>query len=273
MVPRPVRGGHHRARRAHRRARCAARSTSRSCAAASTRSRRRHDVLRTVIVADGASRGPVVLPVAPMPDRRVRRATAIRRARADPGRARRRARFDLEHEPPILVTIVRVADDHHVLSVVMHHVASDGWSFAVFFQELAALYGALRDGRPSPLPEPAGPVRGLRRRGSAAAASEAFERQLEYWRQQLAGPLPRVRDPARLRPPGAAHLRRRPGRGPPSRATLVARPRGARQALRGHAVHDAARRLRGRRRPATPASATSSSAPRWPDGCARSSSR
>ena len=53
--------------------------------------------------------------------------------------------FDLEHDPPIFVTLVRVADDHHVLSVVMHHVTS-ATSFAVFFNELQALYGAFPRG-------------------------------------------------------------------------------------------------------------------------------
>ena len=35
----------------------------------------------------------------------------------------------------------------------MHHIASDGWSLAVFERELTALYEAYSAGRPSPLPQ------------------------------------------------------------------------------------------------------------------------
>ena len=53
--------------------------------------------------------------------------------------------FDLEREFPIMVRLIRMTDDDHVLSVVMHHVASDGWSFQVFFADLGrALHGVHR---------------------------------------------------------------------------------------------------------------------------------
>ncbi len=35
----------------------------------------------------------------------------------------------------------------------MHHIASDGWSMGVLVREIAALYAAFAEGRPSPLPE------------------------------------------------------------------------------------------------------------------------
>ena len=207
---------------------------------------RRHDVLRTVIVGDAGRPRPVVLPVAPMP-------VVEHDVHGDLGELarileREAARtFDLAHEPPVLVTIVRVGDDHHVLSVVMHHIASDGWSFAVFFRELAALYGTLREGRPSPLPELAIQYEDYawwQRHG----ASEAFERQLDYWRRQLAGPLPAFEIPTDHRRPSrhtfaGAQVQVRP----PEHAPRP--PRGPRQVLRGDAVHDDARCVRGRRRP------------------------
>ena len=41
----------------------------------------------------------------------------------------------------------------HVLFVAIHHLVSDGWSFAVMMQELVQLYQAFVEGKPSPLPE------------------------------------------------------------------------------------------------------------------------
>ncbi|MFG1810664.1 amino acid adenylation domain-containing protein [Streptomyces sp. NPDC049040] len=55
--------------------------------------------------------------------------------------------FDLAAAPPFRVTLVRLADDDHVLCVVMHHINGDGWSFNVLRDELAAHYAGL------PLPE------------------------------------------------------------------------------------------------------------------------
>ncbi len=149
---------------------------------------RRHDVLRTVVVATSGEARPVVLALDSMPvreldvdgdDEALAAVLAEEAART----------FDLEREPPIVVALVRVADEHHVLSVVMHHIASDGSSFGVFFQELAVLYEAFRQGRPSPLPELA-----VQYEDYAAwqrhTASEIFERQLDHWRRQLASPLP-----------------------------------------------------------------------------------
>jgi len=49
--------------------------------------------------------------------------------------------------------LFRLADDEHILLLVMHHIVSDGWTMAVFWRELSVLYGSFCAGRPSPLPE------------------------------------------------------------------------------------------------------------------------
>ena len=50
-------------------------------------------------------------------------------------------------------TLLRLAEDDHVLVLNTHHIISDGWSLGVLSQELAALYEAFAANRPSPLPE------------------------------------------------------------------------------------------------------------------------
>ncbi|MBZ5521038.1 MAG: amino acid adenylation domain-containing protein, partial [Acidobacteriia bacterium] len=49
--------------------------------------------------------------------------------------------------------LLRLEEQEHWLLVTMHHIVSDYWSHLVFMRELAALYGAFAQGRPSPLPE------------------------------------------------------------------------------------------------------------------------
>jgi amino acid adenylation domain-containing protein len=95
--------------------------------------------------------------------------------------------FDLRRGPVARFLLVEAGPDEHVLSAAFHHISTDGWSLGLFSRELAALYEAFAEGRPSPLP--ALPLRYV---DVAAAerrtlAGPAFEEQLGYWRRQLAG--------------------------------------------------------------------------------------
>ncbi|HYP26889.1 MAG TPA: amino acid adenylation domain-containing protein, partial [Blastocatellia bacterium] len=110
--------------------------------------------------------------------------------------------FDLAQESLMRVKLLRLAEDEHVLLLMMHHIISDEWSIGVLLTEIATLYEAHTAGRSPELP--ALPVQ----YGDFAAwqqkwlEGEAFEKQLSYWRQQLEG-IPAVLDlPAdRPRPP------------------------------------------------------------------------
>ena len=57
------------------------------------------------------------------------------------------ARFDLERGPLIRGLLIRLSEDEHTLLITMHHIISDGWSMAVFADELKALYTAFLEGR------------------------------------------------------------------------------------------------------------------------------
>ena len=61
--------------------------------------------------------------------------------------------FDLAVGPLLRAHLLRISADENVLVITMHHIITDGWSMGVFVRELATLYGAFCDGRPSPLPE------------------------------------------------------------------------------------------------------------------------
>ncbi|MFF2350911.1 amino acid adenylation domain-containing protein [Kitasatospora sp. NPDC058115] len=95
--------------------------------------------------------------------------------------------FDLETGPPVRLTLLRTGEDESVLALALHHLVSDRWSFWVLLSELAALYAAFAEGRPSPLPEL--PVQYA---DFAVWQREQQERgrwdgQLAYWRERLAG--------------------------------------------------------------------------------------
>ncbi|QOY92809.1 non-ribosomal peptide synthase/polyketide synthase [Massilia sp. UMI-21] len=100
----------------------------------------------------------------------------------------KRRSFDLGRGPLFRAALFRLAEQENVLVITMHHSICDGWSLrAVLTRELQALYGAYVSGRPSPLPEL--PIQyadyALWQRGWLQG--EVLERQLAYWKGQLAG--------------------------------------------------------------------------------------
>src|SRR4030095_6645654 len=56
--------------------------------------------------------------------------------------------FDLATDLPFRATLFAVAADEHVLLLVVHHSAADGWSMTPLLDDLSTAYGARRAGRP-----------------------------------------------------------------------------------------------------------------------------
>ncbi|HYO12187.1 MAG TPA: condensation domain-containing protein [Thermoanaerobaculia bacterium] len=113
-----------------------------------------------------------------------------------------RAPFDLENGPVMRTCLLRLDRTDHICLLVIHHLATDWITFQTFFYELAQLYGAVRDGHPSPLPEP-----GLQYPDYVLwqrdwLQGEALQAYLDWWRERLKG-FPQVLElPAdRPRPP------------------------------------------------------------------------
>jgi amino acid adenylation domain-containing protein len=116
---------------------------------------RRHEALRTTFQQTVGELVQVIVPPAgdllcevdlgglPSADREA--ALAERLA------AEARRPFDLACGLLLRTTLFRLDDEKHVLVLVVHHIAFDGWSMGVFARELTALYTAAISGRPSPL--------------------------------------------------------------------------------------------------------------------------
>ena len=95
--------------------------------------------------------------------------------------------FNLAAGPLLRVQLLRLADEEAALLLCLHHIITDGWSIGVFARELSELYGAGVNNRPSllpPLPIQYADYAGWQREWLRGTV---LDRQLAFWKQQLAG--------------------------------------------------------------------------------------
>jgi amino acid adenylation domain-containing protein len=111
--------------------------------------------------------------------------------------------FDLTAGPPLRATLITLADDDHVLSVVLHHIAGDGLSLGVLAAELVALYQADPADRPAALPPLPVHYVDYARRQREQLSGGAVDELVGYWAGRLSGApsteLPADRPRARVR--------------------------------------------------------------------------
>ncbi|NVI92300.1 non-ribosomal peptide synthetase [Actinomadura sp. BRA 177] len=124
--------------------------------------------------------------------------------------------FDLAAEPPVRAHVFRIAEDDHLLLLVMHHIAGDGWSMEPLATDLITAYAARAAGEEpqwAPLPVQYADYAIWQREvlGDEADPGSVIARQLAHWRDALAGlpeeltlPADRPR-PARATYRGAQH--------------------------------------------------------------------
>ncbi|MFF7361572.1 non-ribosomal peptide synthase/polyketide synthase, partial [Streptomyces sp. NPDC008125] len=151
----------------------------------------RHESLRTVFpVADGVPRQRVLDADAARP--RLRMTEVGERELPDRlARAARRG-FELSDEPPLRAELFRLGAEEHVLLLVTHHIAGDGWSTGPLARDLTTAYAARSGGaKPpwSPLPVQYADYALWQQEllGDGADRDSLLSDQLAYWRQRLAG--------------------------------------------------------------------------------------
>ena len=151
----------------------------------------RHAVLRTVFAQ--TSNGPVqvIRPWSPLPlpvddlggqDAAVQTQALARAVRAEAG-----AIFDLARDRMLRARLVVLSEREHVLVLVVHHIASDGWSMGILRREFVTLYQAYVDDR-----EPELPALDIQYADYAYWQRETFtperlEAQRKYWEAMLRG--------------------------------------------------------------------------------------
>lgn len=151
---------------------------------------RRHESLRTIFPA---SNGKPFQSIASRLDLQIavtdlralleidREAEALRLANEEA-----REPFDLARGPLLRAKIFRLGEGEHWLSLTLHHMVSDRWSLGVFVRELSVLYNANREGKPSPLAETLIQYADFACWQRDWLREGVLEKQLSYWRRQLA---------------------------------------------------------------------------------------
>lgn len=151
----------------------------------------RHEALRTTFATENGELVQHIAPVAdvPLPVIELMEMPADERetTAAQLAKAEAYAPFDLARGPLLRVSLVKLRHDEHLLLLTMHHICSDGWSMGLFLNELAQLYKAFLVAQPSPLPDPPIQYADFAQWQRTLLQGEFLEKQLAYWRKQLAG--------------------------------------------------------------------------------------
>ncbi|MFE6504659.1 condensation domain-containing protein [Kitasatospora sp. NPDC057738] len=165
---------------------------------------RRHEVLRGRIVDTDDGPCHVTDPVETF----VPTITDLAHAPAEQARQRVRelvaadlaTPFDLGTAPMLRARLIRTAPDDHLLLLVIHHIACDGWSLSVLWQEISAGYGAAVEGRPIALADLPVQYADFADWQRSHQDGTALQNQLAYWREHLADLSPSVLRTDRARP-------------------------------------------------------------------------
>ncbi|WP_072812843.1 non-ribosomal peptide synthetase [Rhodococcus zopfii] len=151
----------------------------------------RHEVLRTAYPEVDGAGTQLVLPVGA-----AQRAVPVETVVPDEVPARIDALvsegFDIAEAAPVRTHLLRVADDEHILVVVVHHIAGDGFSAGPLTRDLMRAYGARTAGvAPERLPLPVQyadyALWQRDRLGDPDEPDSLMAQQLGYWSEELAG--------------------------------------------------------------------------------------
>ena len=170
----------------------------------------RHEVLRTVFPAEGGQPYQKVLDPAglewgiePVPVDENDLAAVVAQICGEP--------FDLAVGVPLRARLLRLGEGEHVLVVVIHHIATDGWSAGPLARDLSAAYAARRQGQAPgwvPLPVQYADYAIWQREllGDPDDPGSVLAQQVGWWREALEGiPAELALPAARPRPPVPTH--------------------------------------------------------------------
>ncbi|MFI1170062.1 amino acid adenylation domain-containing protein [Streptomyces melanogenes] len=154
----------------------------------------RHEVLRTLFPETDGEPRLLLLSGAdaavPLERARITEAALTEAVRRAAGHE-----FDLDEELPLRAHLFELGAEDHVLVLVLHHIATDGWSWGPLLDDLATAYEARRDGRApqfTPLPVRYADYALWQREtlGAESDPNSLIARQLGFWRKELTA-LPR----------------------------------------------------------------------------------
>ncbi|MVO98626.1 non-ribosomal peptide synthetase [Paenibacillus lutrae] len=103
--------------------------------------------------------------------------------------------FDLSQRL-LNVVLFKLADEEYCLFLNIHHVITDGWSMDLFFKQLLEVYDGHLSGQPVSIAWPEARYVDCVQREQEWLDGHECRMMSEYWRQELAGPLPVLELPA-----------------------------------------------------------------------------
>lgn len=158
----------------------------------------RHEPMRTVFSQRGGVPVATIWPRVTVP--------IETSASADPAPEAGGLSARTERPPLVRAGLARIAPDHHILTLVLHHLVADGWSLAVLRQELATYYQRWVDGNTEvPLPGTSfSQYVGEERRWLNGDEARECER---YWKDQLTGAPAEIELPLRQSRPAKRDFR------------------------------------------------------------------
>ncbi|HZE24496.1 MAG TPA: condensation domain-containing protein, partial [Blattabacteriaceae bacterium] len=100
--------------------------------------------------------------------------------------------MELERELPLRLWLFQLSENKHVLLLVLHHIAGDGWSLGPLARDLEEAYRARMENKTpewEPLPVQYGDYTLWQRQllGSESDRESVISRQLEFWKKALKG--------------------------------------------------------------------------------------
>src|SRR5689334_3789327 len=151
----------------------------------------RHESLRTIFVEEGGKARQEILGMEEsgfgMEMREVKAEEVEKEIRKAAGRG-----FDLSREIPLRVELWEVGEREHVVMLVLHHIAGDGWSLGILAREMGEAYEARVEGRKAGWGEMevqyADYTMWQREvLGEEEEEGSEIRGQLRYWKEKLAG--------------------------------------------------------------------------------------
>lgn len=97
------------------------------------------------------------------------------------------APFDLARDLMLRVGLIRLGPESRIVCVVMHHIACDGWSRSIVFDELAELYAANVEHRRAELPALPVQYADYAHWQQGWLRGPVLQAEREFWREELAG--------------------------------------------------------------------------------------
>jgi amino acid adenylation domain-containing protein len=98
--------------------------------------------------------------------------------------------FDLQNGPLIRLSLIRLAQDHHILVINFHRIVCDGSSTGIFFHEFLKFYRAFCENKTPSLPDLEIQYLDYAHWSNKFSEDELLEEKLSYWKKQLGTNLP-----------------------------------------------------------------------------------